>query len=82
MIPGADVGILFRTAKGEVENRVVRLNAGNDDHLTKRFSFDELFAQVNVLVRCRYDKLNPMFEDGNLRINTASKQVTRTLTAT
>ncbi len=74
---GSDVGILILTAKDAVEDRVAGLNAGADDYLIKPFSFDELLARVNVLVRRRYDKPNPMVEVGNLRINTASKQVTR-----
>jgi DNA-binding response OmpR family regulator len=74
---GSDVGILILTAKDAVEDRVAGLNAGADDYLIKPFSFDELLARVNVLVRRRYGKPNPMVEVGNLRINTASKQVTR-----
>lgn len=74
---GSDVGILILTAKDAVEDRVAGLNAGADDYLIKPFSFDELLARVSVLVRRRYDKPNPMVEVGNLRINTASKQVTR-----
>ena len=74
---GSDVGILILTAKDAVEDRVEGLNAGADDYLIKPFSFDELLARVNVLVRRRYDKPNPVVEVGSLRINTSSKQVTR-----
>ena len=39
------------TAKGQTEDKVVGLDAGADDYMTKPFSFDELLARVRALTR-------------------------------
>jgi DNA-binding response OmpR family regulator len=43
--------ILMLTAKGQIEDRVVGLDAGADDYLVKPFSTDELLARVRALLR-------------------------------
>ena len=47
----ANMPILMLTAKDEVRDRVVGLEAGADDYLTKPFSFEELLARVRALLR-------------------------------
>jgi DNA-binding response OmpR family regulator len=48
---GSDVPILMLTAKGEELDRVVGLEMGADDYLTKPFSMRELVARVRALLR-------------------------------
>jgi len=43
--------VLFLTALGGVEDRVLGLNAGGDDYLVKPFAFSELVARVAALGR-------------------------------
>jgi two-component system OmpR family response regulator len=46
-----DTPVLFLTALGGVEDRVLGLNAGGDDYLVKPFAFSELSARVAALGR-------------------------------
>ena len=48
---GCDTPVLFLSAMGSVEDRVVGLRAGADDYLTKPFAFSELHARVEALAR-------------------------------
>ncbi|OJF76171.1 MAG: DNA-binding response regulator [Treponema sp. CETP13] len=43
--------ILMLTAKDEIENKVVGLDTGADDYMTKPFSTEELLARVRALLR-------------------------------
>ncbi|RZS86584.1 heavy metal response regulator transcription factor [Pigmentiphaga kullae] len=43
--------VLMLTAKSDVDDRVKGLRAGADDYLTKPFSFSELIARVEALLR-------------------------------
>jgi two-component system OmpR family response regulator len=48
---GNDTPALFLTAKRDVEDRVQGLQRGGDDYLTKPFSFSELLARCQALLR-------------------------------
>ncbi len=49
----SDVPILMLTARDEVPDRIMGLDLGADDYLTKPFSFAELLARVRALMRRR-----------------------------
>lgn len=48
---GATVPILMLTARAEIGERVIGLDAGADDYLTKPFALDELLARVRAAIR-------------------------------
>jgi two-component system OmpR family response regulator len=48
---GADVPVLFLTAKDDVKDRIAGLTAGGDDYVTKPFSIEELVARIRGIVR-------------------------------
>ena len=47
----SDVPIIMLTAKGEVEDRIIGLELGADDYITKPFSMRELLARVKANIR-------------------------------
>jgi DNA-binding response OmpR family regulator len=70
--------ILILTARTDESDKVLGLNIGADDYITKPFSMRELVARVNALLR-RADGLKveqPVFDNGTLRIDPASFNVT------
>lgn len=48
---GITTPALFLTAKGEIEDRVIGLDAGADDYLPKPFAASEFLARVRALTR-------------------------------
>ena len=53
---GRDTPILMLSARGEETDRVLGLDFGADDYVTKPFSVRELLARVRALVRRHRDK--------------------------
>ena len=77
-----EMPILMLTARGEVADRVVGLEYGADDYLTKPFEFIELLARIRALLRRanklqKKKKLPDVMEFGTLRVNFSSAQVFR-----
>ena len=72
---GRSAHVLILSAKDMVEDRIQGLSLGADDYLVKPFSFDELCARLQALVRRSYRAKNPRIRAGALEINTAARQV-------
>lgn len=49
----ADVPVIFVTAKGEVNEKVIGLEVGGDDYISKPFHPDELRARVRAALRTK-----------------------------
>jgi two-component system OmpR family response regulator len=69
--------VLLLTARDAVEDRVLGLDAGADDYLTKPFSFAELAARVRALVRRGSGARPAVLEVGDLRLDPASHRAWR-----
>lgn len=74
---GRNTHILILSAKDQVADRIRGLELGADDYLVKPFSFDELCARVRALVRRRYESKDPVLHLGDLAIDTARQQASR-----
>lgn len=74
---GKKTNVLILSAMDQVEDRIRGLQLGADDYMIKPFSFDELCARINTLVRRRYDVRNPEVKVGKLIVNTATREVRR-----
>ena len=69
--------ILMLTARDAVEDKVVGLDAGADDYLTKPFAFNELLARLRALLRRSNDVRPPRILIADLEIDTAAQRVWR-----
>ncbi|MDD3647897.1 MAG: response regulator transcription factor [Candidatus Dojkabacteria bacterium] len=47
----SEIGIIMLTARGEIEDRVEGLSIGADDYIPKPFSFEEVVARIEALIR-------------------------------
>ncbi len=93
MLPGLDgvevcrrlrresaVPIIMLTAKGGELERVVGLETGADDYVTKPFSPRELIARVRAVLRRRAREVSPPSQEpiriGRLRLDPTTREVT------
>ena len=71
------IPILMLTAKDAVEDKIVGLDAGADDYVTKPFSFSELVARIRALLR-RGKRADPVILSlDTLTLNPATKTAKR-----
>lgn len=72
------IPIIVISARGKEEDKILALDAGADDYLTKPFSVSELQARIRALLRRlkKDEKDSPtVFEFGDLKIEFPSRQV-------
>ena len=74
------IPIIILSAKSEDTDKILGLNLGADDYITKPFNPLELIARVNSQIR-RYTKFSPLKENtnvitiGGIELNKESKEV-------
>jgi two-component system, OmpR family, response regulator len=69
--------VLMLTARDAVGDRVIGLDAGADDYLTKPFSFEELLARLRALNRRAPTERPVTVEVGELRLDPAAHRAWR-----
>lgn len=74
---GKGIPILMLTARGAIGDRIEGLNSGADDYLIKPFSFDELIARVQALLRRPPTHTGTIVKAGNLSVDTTNYHVQR-----
>lgn len=70
------IPILILTARNETENKVKLLLCGADDYLVKPFSFEELAARIQALLRRPTESLPQTLSIGELKLSPSDRTVT------
>jgi DNA-binding response OmpR family regulator len=68
--------VLVLTARNETERKVELLHAGADDYIVKPFSFDELTARMQALLRRPTAALPGVLQVGDIELNPTERTVT------
>lgn len=69
---GCNTPVLLLTAKTQVEDRILGLDAGADDYLPKPFDMGELLARVRAMLRRREVFQPDLIQVGDLTLNMQS----------
>jgi two-component system, OmpR family, KDP operon response regulator KdpE len=71
------VPIIIVSARGKEQDKVVALDAGADDYVTKPFGVSELLARLRVALRhgAAVGDGPPVFQNGDLRVDLVRREV-------
>lgn len=73
----SDLPVLVLSARSQEQNKIMALDAGADDYLTKPFSTGELHARLQALLRrvMRTASSMEIFQTGDLKVELARRKV-------
>lgn len=74
---GVITPVLFLTAKDSIDSKIIGLDSGADDYLTKPFAFEEFLARVRALLRRQSSIKSIKLRAADLILDTQSHMVTR-----
>lgn len=69
---GIKVPVLILTAKSEVDDKVLGLDSGANDYLTKPFAGKELLARIRAMTRNQTIHSDSLLHIGNITLDSAS----------
>ncbi|MEA2457743.1 MAG: two-component system, OmpR family, response regulator [Thermoleophilaceae bacterium] len=72
-----DLPVVMLTARGAVEDRVMGLDLGADDYVTKPFSLSEVLARVRANLRKPGQRSSSKLEAGELSLDLRTRRVER-----
>lgn len=73
------IPVLVLSARADETDKVMALDAGADDYLTKPFGISELLARVRVALRryARKSQPDPVFRFGDISVDLINRRVTK-----
>ncbi len=72
---GVTTPIIILTARDETQHKVELLNQGADDYIVKPFSFEELIARINSVLRRPAESKPVVLKAGSLEMDVATRTV-------
>ena len=72
---GSLLPVLLLTAKSEVDDKVLGLDAGANDYLTKPFHARELLARIRAMTRIQTVQANSQLQIGNVTLDRATYEL-------
>lgn len=72
---GKATPVIMLTARDEVDDRIMGLDAGADDYITKPFSMNELFARIRAVMRRASGRVADKIKLGALQLDPRSNYV-------
>lgn len=69
---GNFIPVLLLTAKSEIDDKVLGLDAGANDYLTKPFNTRELLARIRAITRTQTVQTSSVLQMGNVKLDRAS----------
>jgi two-component system, OmpR family, response regulator len=69
--------VLILTARGQLSERILGLDAGADDYMIKPFQVDELWARVRAVVRRTQGRVVPVFKYRDIELDRSKRLVLR-----
>lgn len=72
---GSLIPVLLLTAKSEVDDKVLGLDAGANDYLTKPFNSRELLARIRAMTRTQTAQANSQLKIGNVTLDRATYEL-------
>jgi heavy metal response regulator len=71
------IPVLLLTVRATIEDKVLGLDAGADDYLTKPFAFQELLARVRALLRRQTEAKSAVLQVADLRLDPTRRTISR-----
>ncbi|UCB45507.1 MAG: response regulator transcription factor [Spirochaetota bacterium] len=72
-----NIPMLMLTVKDGVQDKVLGLDSGADDYLTKPFAFEELLARIRALLRRKNQKTTAVLKVADVELNQLTHEVIR-----
>ena len=69
---GDRIPVLILSAKSEIDDKVLGLDCGANDYLTKPFSSRELLARIRAMTRTQTDQPSSKLQFGNITLDRAT----------
>ncbi len=69
---GNKIPVLMLTAKSEVDDKVLGLDSGANDYLTKPFNTKELLARIRAMTRNQNEQMDSKIKFGNIVLDRAT----------